>query len=413
VTTTAHTDVPASASDAMASTMAFTTRAVHAGRAGLTEAGVHVPGIDLSTTNPLAGIESGGTSYEVLATGGRPSAENSNVYARLWNPTVAGFEDALALLEGAEQSVAFASGMAALSAVLLSLGEEGKRHVVAVRPLYGGSDHLLTTGLLGTEVTFTTAAGVAAALRADTGLVLLETPGTPTLDLVDVRAVVAAAGGVPVMVDNTFATPVLQQPAALGATLVMHSATKFIGGHGDVVGGVVATAGPDAAEWAARLRRVRAHTGALLHPHAANQQHRGLQTLPVRVHAQASGAHKLAIGLAAHAEVDRVYYPGLGDCDPAGLVGAQMSSGGAVLAFTVRGGYEQAARVTEGVRLIGHAVSLGGVDTLIQHPAALTHRPVTGDAAPSRALLRLSVGHEDPQDLAADLHSALEAAARH
>jgi len=303
--------------------------------------------------------------------------------------------------------------MAALSAVLLSLGEEGRRHVVAVRPIYGGSDHLLDTGLLGTDVTFTTAEGVAAALRPDTGLVLLETPANPTLDLVDVRAVVRAAGDVPVLVDNTFATPVLQQPAQLGATLVLHSATKFIGGHGDVIGGVVATAGPAAAEWAARLRRVRAITGGLLHPLGAYLLHRGLQTLPVRVHTQSAGAHKVAVGLAAHAEVEHVYYPGLGgDCDPLGLVGTQMSSGGAVLSFTVRGGYEQAKRVTQAVRLIGHAVSLGGVDSLIQHPAALTHRPVTGDAAPSRSLLRLSVGLEDQEDLATDLHAALEASAR-
>jgi methionine-gamma-lyase len=404
-----HTVTPTAPS---AHSPALSTRAVHAGREGLTEAGVHVPGIDLSTTNPLAGIESGGTSYEILATGGRPTAETSNVYARLWNPTVAGFENALAQLEGAEQSVAFATGMAALSAVLLSLGEERRRHVVAVRPLYGGSDHLLATGLLGTDVTFTTAEGVDSALRDDTGLVLLETPANPTLDLVDIRAIVAAAGDVPVMVDNTFATPVLQQPAALGATLVMHSATKFIGGHGDVMGGVVATAGPHADEWAARLRRVRAITGALLHPLGAYLLHRGLQTLPVRVHAQSAGAHKVAVGLAAHAEVERVFYPGLSDGDPAGLVGTQMSAGGAVLSFTVRGGYEQAARVTEAVHLITHAVSLGGVDTLIQHPAALTHRPVTGDAAPSRSLLRLSVGLEDPEDIAADLHAALEASAR-
>jgi methionine-gamma-lyase len=393
--------------------MSMATRAVHAGRAGLTEAGVHVPAIDLSTTNPLAGIESGGASYELLATGGRPTAETSNVYARLWNPTVAGFEDALALLEDAEQAVAFASGMAALTAVLLSLGEERRRHVVAVRPLYGGSDHLLATGLLGTDVTFTTADGVAAALRPDTGLVLLETPANPTLDLVDIRAVVAAAADVPVMVDNTFATPVLQRPATLGATLVLHSATKFIGGHGDVVGGVVATAGPAATEWAERLRRTRAITGGLLHPLGAYLLHRGLQTLPVRVHAQSAAAHKVAVGLAESSEVERVYYPGLGgECDPRGLVGTQMSSGGAVLSFTVRGGFEQAKRVTQAVRLIGHAVSLGGVDSLIQHPAALTHRPVTGDAAPSRALLRLSVGLEDPQDLAADLHAALESSAR-
>lgn len=393
---------------------AFSTRAVHAGRAGLRDAGVHAPPIDLSTTNPLPDVETGGLSYEALATGGLPLEGGSHVYARLWNPTVARFEQALADLEDAEQAVAFASGMAALSAVLVGLGETGHRHVVGVRPLYGGSDHLLATGLLGTNVTFTDPAGVAEALRADTGLVLLESPGNPTLDLVDIAAVAATvrerAPQALLMVDNTFATPVLQRPATLGADLVMHSATKYIGGHGDAVGGVVATAGERATEVTARLRRVRAVTGGVLHPLGAYLLHRGLATLPVRVRAQSENAGKVAAGLQAHPAVSLVRYPGLAECDPAGLVGRQMSGPGAMVAFEVAGGYEAACRVAGGCQLATHAVSLGGVDTLIQHPAALTHRPVCADAKPHANLLRLSVGLEDPDDVLADLYRALDAA---
>src|SRR5690606_32479672 len=219
------------------------TLAVHSGRADLSELGVHAPPIDLSTTNPLPDIERGGDSYEAMATGGRPPEGGSLVYARLWNPTVARFEEALAELEHAEASVAFASGMAAITAVILAhctADGADRRHVVAVRPLYGGTDHLLGSGLLGVETTYCLPDEAADSIRPDTGLVVVETPANPTLDLVDLAAVVAQAGGVPVVVDNTFATPVLQNPIDLGAAMSLHSATKYLGGHGDVIGGVVA-----------------------------------------------------------------------------------------------------------------------------------------------------------------------------
>lgn len=216
------------------------TAAVHAGRGDLAALGVHVPSLDASTTYPLPGIERGGDSYEVLATGGHPVVDGSLVYQRLWNPNVDRFERAVAQLEDADEAVAFATGMAAISAVLLAAVAAGTPHVVAVRPLYGGTDHLLATGLLGTRVTWARVDEIADAIEADTSLVVLESPGNPTLDLIDIAAVVRAAGDAPVMVDNTFATPVLQQPLALGATLSVHSATKFMGGHGDLMGGVVA-----------------------------------------------------------------------------------------------------------------------------------------------------------------------------
>jgi cystathionine beta-lyase/cystathionine gamma-synthase len=376
------------------------TRSVHAGRDDLTALGVHVPPIDLSTTYPLPGVAAGGSSYDELAQGNGPDG-GSLVYQRLWNPTVARFEGALAELEHTDGAVAFGSGMAALTACLLATVAAGRPHVVAVRPLYGGSDHLLSTGLLGTTVSWAKASEVAAAIRPDTGLVIVETPANPTVQLVDIAAVARQADDVPVLVDNTFATPVLQQPARHGASLVLHSATKYLGGHGDVMGGVVAAG----VEWTARLRQIRAVTGGLLHPLAAYELHRGLQTLPVRVRAQQATAMKVADWLSAQPAVEAVYYPGLSD--PQELIGRQQSGPGAVLAFTVAGGYDAAARVAGELKLITHAVSLGGVDTLIQHPAALTHRLVAQEAKPSAGLLRLSLGLEDPEDLTTDLTQAL------
>lgn len=380
------------------------TRAVHAGRRDLTDLGVHVPPIDLSTTYPISDVERGGVAYETLATGQRPAAVDSLVYQRLWNPTVARFEEALAELEEAEEAVAFASGMAAFTGCLLATVAAGKPHVVAVRPLYGGSDHLLASGLLGTEVSWATAESVATAVRPDTGLVVIETPANPTLDLIDIAATCRQAGDVPVLVDNTFATPVLQQPMRHGAALVLHSATKYLGGHGDVMGGVVATGGQEAAG----LRRIRAVTGGLLHPLAAYELHRGLQTLPTRMRTQQIGAEKVADWLSSHPAVDAVYYPGLSGRDPTGLVGRQQTGPGAMLAVTLRGGYSAATAVAGACRLFTSAVSLGGVDSLIQHPAALTHRPVADEARPSAALLRLSIGLEEPADLISDLASALD-----
>lgn len=378
------------------------TTAVHAGREDLTALGLHVPTIDLATTYPMPTIEAGGTAYDTIGAGERPDGHATLVYQRLWNPGVDRFERAVAALEGAESAVAFASGMAALTATLLAAVSAGTPHIVAVRPLYGGSDHLLATGLLGTEVTWATPETVVDAIRDDTGLVLVETPANPSLDLVDIAAVVAQAGDVPVAIDNTFATPVLQQPIRHGATLVLHSATKFMGGHGDVMGGVVATNH----EWTARLRQVRAITGAVLHPLAAYELHRGLQTIHVRVRAQQESAGAVARWLTGRPEVSRVHYAGLPGGDPHGLLGTQMAGPGALVAFRLKDGYAAASALLERLDLITHAVSLGGVDSLIQHPASLTHRFVAADARPDADLLRLSVGLESVDDVIVDLDKA-------
>jgi cystathionine gamma-synthase/methionine-gamma-lyase len=382
------------------------TRAVHAGMGGLTEAGVHVPPIDLSTTNPLPDVELGGESYEQLATGGPLLDGQSAVYQRLWSPGVARFEESLAVMEGAETSVAYSTGMAALSAVLLAAASSGKRHVVALRPLYGGTDHVLDAGLLGTTVTWAEVGGVASAIQEDTGLVIIESPANPTLELVDIAAVVREAGDVPVMVDNTFATPVLQRPIEHGATLVLHSATKYLGGHGDVMGGVVATT----EEWATKLRHIRALTGGLLHPFAAYMLHRGMRTLPLRVRAQQETAGELAARLQGHAALSRVMYPALPGGDPNGLIGTQADGAGSIVSVELAGGYHAAAKFIESLRLITHAVSLGGVDSLAQHPASLTHRPVAAEAKPGGGIVRMSIGLEHVDDLWADLTQALAAA---
>ncbi len=383
------------------------TRAVHGGMTGVRESGSHVPVIDFSTTNPLGDVETGGASYEELATGHDLGEGRSAVYQRLWQPGVARFEASLSGLEGTEGAVAFASGMAALAAVLIATASAGRPHIVAVRPLYGGTDHVLASGLLGTEVTWTDAAGIASAIRPDTGLVVIETPANPTLELLDIRAIADAAGDVPVLVDNTFATPVLQRPVEHGATLVLHSATKYLGGHGDVMGGVVAA---DAA-WVERLRQVRALTGGLLHPMGAYLLHRGLRTLPLRVRAQQATAAVLAERLLSHPAVASVHYPGLPGQDPAGLIGRQLEGPGSIIALDLVGGYDAAARFTESCELVTHAVSLGGVDSLVQHPASLTHRPVAGEAKPGAGIVRLAIGLEHVDDLTDDLMAALDRAA--
>jgi len=385
------------------------TIAVHGGRGDLADLGVHAPPLDLSSTYPIGPLAEATASLDAMAHGGRPIG--SSVYARLHNPTVARFEEALAELECAEEAVAFSSGMAAITACLLASRERGN-HVVAIRPVYGGTDHLLDSGLLGMEVTWARPEEVRNALRPETALVLLETPANPTLELIDIESVVEQAGDIPVLVDSTFATPVLQQPLLLGAALVLHSGTKFLGGHGDVVAGVVATDG----ERAAALRRVRVATGGILHPLGAYLLHRGLPTLPLRIEAAQASAAELAYRLQRHSAVESVSFPGLAGCDPDGLVGRQMSGPGALLAFEVYGGLDTAARVLSGVKLMTSAVSLGSVDTLIQHPAGLTHYVVPPEARRASGvtdgLLRISVGLEDVEDLWSDLAAALDSAAR-
>jgi methionine-gamma-lyase len=385
------------------------TLAVHGGRDDFSALGVHAPPIDLSSTYPVPDLPAAIASIDAMVAGGTPTG--SAIYSRLYNPTVARAESAIAALEGARATVAFASGMAAYTAALLVARGRGN-HVVAVRPLYGSADHLLASCMLGLEVTFTTPDGVADACRPDTALVLIETPANPTLHLVDIADVVRQANGVPVMVDATFATPILLRPLEHGATLVLHSATKALAGHGDVLAGVLST---NDETWLASLRQVRLLTGSVLHPMAAYLLHRGLATLALRVERAQANATELAARLGAHEGVAAVHYPGLGDTDPRGVLGRELLGPGGTLAFELATDDADApARFLAALALITPAVSLGSTDTLIQHPASLTHRVVQDDVRRAHGitptLMRLSVGVEHVDDIWRDLQRGLDAA---
>lgn len=393
----------------------FDTIAVHAGREDLIKLGVHAVPLDLSTTYPISTLDAGGVTMDRALVGDEPIG-NELIYRRIANPNVQRFEQAITALETswlvAEEGgkvedfagVAFASGMAAITAVLHSTVVSGLPHVVGVRPVYGTTDHVLEIGLMGTQVTWTTADAIKDEIRPDTGLVYVESPANPTMDLLDIAEVVRAAGNVPVLVDNTFATPVLQQPILQGATYVVHSATKYIGGHGDAMGGVVVTT----AERAKALRQVRVGTGGLMDPLTAYLMHRGLTTIGVRVRAAQETAKVIADWLTKQPVVNKVFYPGLAEFDQENLVGPnrQMRGPGTMLAFDVAGGFSAAVKIAQSVKLITHAVSLGGVDTLIEHPASFTHRMVNPDARPHQAVLRMAIGLEHPDDLISDLAQA-------
>lgn len=387
--------------------LGFATRAVHAGRSDFVALGVHAPPIDLSSTYPTPDLEAAARSFDSLVVGDGP--QGSFVYQRLFNPTTDRCERAIAELEQAEDAAAFSSGMAAFTATLLAAKSRGD-HVVAVRPMYGTADHLLSSGLLGLTVTWAMQDEIAAALRPETALVVIETPANPTLDLVDIAAVVGQAGSVPVLVDSTFATPVLQQPLLLGAALVMHSATKFLSGHGDVLAGVVAGSHTLVRD----IKHVRAATGALLHPLGSYLLQRGLPTLALRVERAQATAMILAERLADDPRIASVRYPGLHGQDPRELLARQMRGPGSVMSFELASNASAAMQAfISALTLITPAVSLGSTDTLIQPPATLTHRVVDAAARAesgiTRGLIRLSVGLEDLRDLWHDLDQALGA----
>lgn len=387
----------------------FATRSIHAGRQDFLEIGAHAPPLDLSSTYPTPDLDVAARSFDALASGDRPEGR-SFVYQRLFNPTTDRFERAMAELEAAEDAAAFASGMATFSAVLLAAKARGT-HVVAVRPLYGTADHLLSSEMLGLSVTWTSQDEVAGAIRPETALVVIETPGNPTLALVDIAHVVRQASSVPVLVDATFATPVLLRPLEHGAALVMHSATKFLGGHGDVLAGVVS----GSHEMIRAIKHVRAVTGGLLHPLGSYLLHRGLPTLALRVERAQETARALAPRLAEDIRIRTVRYPGLPGQDPRRLVGTQMDGPGSVMSFELATDDPGVLRAFVGaLALITPAVSLGSTDTLIQPPSVLTHRVVEASAREqcgiSSGLLRLSIGLEDERDLWDDIDQALDRA---
>ena len=335
-------------------------------------------------------------------------------YSRYGNPTVAGFEQAIAELEGAEAARAFASGMGAVSAVVLGLCSTGD-HIVAQRQLYAATQLLFQAVCprFGIDVTFvdgTEPGAFAAAVRpGKTTLVFAETPANPKLDVIDLDEVGAIAGPVTV-VDATFGTPVLQQPLRHGVDLVLHSATKGIAGHNDATLGVVAGS-RELIDW---LWGFAVLQGASASPYDSLNAIRGIRTLPIRVRQQCATALAVATALEAHPGVTDVRYPGLASHPQHELAMRQMSAGGTLVTFDVAGGLEAGRRFVEAVRVAQHATSLGGPETLVTHPASTTHVNLLPDELAANGIgpgtIRLSVGLEHVDDIVADLTQALASA---
>jgi len=385
------------------------TRAIHAGLDPDAHMGaVSVP-IYQTSTFAFPSAEEGAARFAGESAG--------PIYTRLGNPTVAALEACVADLEGGCGAVATATGMAAVSTVLLAVLRAGD-HVVGTHPLYGPSRTLLERTLAGFGVTSTfvpapDAAALAAALRPTTRLIFAETPANPTLDLVDLEAAAAVAhrAGVPLVVDNTFAGPHLQRPFEHGADVVVHSMTKSLNGHSDVVAGIVVAR---TAELLAGVREAARSLGTTMDPHQAWLVLRGIRTLGMRVERAQENARALAPWLEGHPAVAWVRYPGLASHPQHELAARQMDGPGSVIAFELRGGVEAGRRVMDATRLIVLAVSLGGIESLIEHPASMTHRGVPEEEQRRQGitagLVRLAVGCEDLEDLRGDLERALAAA---
>jgi methionine-gamma-lyase len=339
-------------------------------------------------------------------------------YTRLGNPTVAALEECLATLEGGCGALGAATGMAAINTVYVTFLEQGA-HVVGTDSVYGPSRLVLENeytrfGVASTWVDSSNPENVAAAMRPSTKMVYVESPANPTMKLTDIAAcaALAHAHGALLVVDNTFASPVLQQPLALGADVVVHSLTKYLNGHTDVVGGAIVASTPALLE---RLRKVHTAFGGTMDPHQAWLIFRGVKTLGLRMERAQANALEVARFLEAHPGVAWVRHAGLPSHPQHALMLKQMSGPGAVFSFGVKGGLEAGKALIDSVRLATLAVSLGGVETLIEHPASMTHagmsRAEREAAGISDDLVRISVGCEDVRDLVADLEQALVKAA--
>jgi len=389
----------------------FATRAIHHGYDPTTEHGALTPPVFLTSTYAFETAEIG----QELFRGER----DGYIYGRTRNPGQALLEDRLAVLEGGEAGLAVASGMAAISATLWTLLEAGD-HVVIDHTLYGNSFALFTKGLtrFGVGVTVVDFTDLDAVERAFTGvrpkLVHFETPANPNLRLIDIRAVSGLAHqvGAIVVVDNTFATPVLQRPLELGADLVVHSATKFLGGHGDLIAGAVI--GPKSVIERIRQHGLRYLTGATISPFAAFLLLRGLKTLELRMARHCASAQSIAELLETHPLARWVSYPGLPSSPFHALAKRQMTGFGGLVALELEGGFDAGMAFMNRLALVTRAVSLGDAETLVQHPASMTHATYSPEERRRHGigdgLVRLSIGLETLDDLRDDILQALEPA---
>lgn len=388
----------------------FATRAIHAGHCEDAH-GALSPPVHLSSTFTFSSVEQGAARFS----GDLPG----HVYSRISNPTVDLLEQRLAALEGAEKALATASGMGAITALLWTVLEPGDQ-IIADATLYGCTHSFLHHGLarFGVEVRhvdLTVPENLADALADRTRVVYFETPANPNNRLIDIAAVSAIARrhNALVVVDNTYATPALTRPLALGADCVVHSATKYLGGHGDLVAGIVA----GKSDLIDQVRGVglKDLTGAVMSPLNAHLVMRGLKTLELRMQRHSSSALLIARWLERRPEVERVFYPGLSSFPQYELARRQMGDTGGMIAFELAGGMASGVRMMNALQLIQRAVSLGDAESLIQHPASMTHSTMTpeerADHGIGDGLVRLSVGLETPDDLVDDLEQALQSAA--
>lgn len=383
----------------------LSTKCIHAGETPDPSTGAVVPPIYQSAIFAFDDSE----AIEQFLTGQIPGY----IYSRYGNPTLTVLEEKMAALEGGDAGLCLASGNAASTIAIYLYAQVGD-HIISTRDVYGGtyammSDLVARTGIDVTFVESTDLAEVESAFRPNTRLVYVESPTNPTMKVSDIAAIAALAHakGAKLVLDNTFATPVNQQPLSLGADLVVHSLTKYLNGHSDVIGGVIVGGADDVL----RCRELMKQIGSSLNPLDAWLVIRGLKTLAVRIERHNANALRVAQFLEGHPAVERVNYPGLPSHPQHELAARQMQGFGGMISFVVKGGYECARTVIDRVRLATRAVSLGAVETLISQPAATSHRAVPQEerarAGIVDGLIRLSVGIEDAGDIIADLDQSL------
>lgn len=389
--------------------LGFATRQIHVGKVK-NAAGALCDPIYQTSTFEFDSVEQGGARFALQ--------ENGYIYSRLGNPTVATVEEKLASLEGGEAALATASGMGAISSALWSAVVAGDE-IVASDTLYGCTYALLNHGMakFGVGVTlidFSDLEKVKAALTEKTKVVYLETPCNPNLKIIDIEAIAKIAHdfnpAIRVIVDNTFATPYLQQPLSLGADVVVHSATKYLNGHGDVIAGVIVS---DAEFiFQCRMFGVKDMTGAVMSPFNAFLMARGLKTLDIRMERHCANAMKVAQFLEAHPAVAKVYYPGLESFEGYEIAKKQMKMPGAMISIELKADRATTAAALNKLELCTIAVSLGDAETLVEHPATMTHSTYTAEelaaAGIPEGMVRISIGLEDPEDIIADFKAILD-----
>ena len=388
----------------------FGTKAIHAGNVKDVQYGALTTPIYQTSTFVFDSCEQGGRRFA--------GEENGYIYTRLGNPTVSVLEAKIAALECGEACVAAASGMGAISSALWTIAGAGK-HIIADGTLYGCTFALLNHGLTryGVEVDFIDTSdleAVKAHLKENTVAVYLETPANPNLKITDIAAVAEIAHAynpeIKVVCDNTFASPALQNPLTLGADVVVHSATKYLNGHGDVIAGFVV----GSADFCSQVRMfgLKDMTGAVMDPFAAFLILRGLKTLELRMARHCENGKKIAEFLDAHPAVEKVYYPGLKNHVGHDIAAKQMKDFGGMVSFEVKGGRPAGVKLVNSLHMVTVAVSLGDAETLIEHPASMTHSTYSEEelaaSGIAAGLIRLSVGLENADDIIADLKQALD-----